>query len=169
MPPFTKGSSVICAALAIALIAATSLADDKVTTIRGQFSETHTRLGCDCDPTIWTRNFVITLSGKNHVNEQWDGRNNYNLTRTEHHESDLGEARGSAIWRVVGPNRLEKTVVFTQHIQNMIITTAGGQCRLDVTFSLKPGFKDMYVPRADNGEWAHFTLPRTTQTSCEIF
>jgi len=55
-------------------------------------------------------------------------------------------------------------VNFKQHIQKMTITTAGNQCTLDVMFSLKPGFKDMYVPRADNGEWAHFTLPRTTQT-----
>ena len=51
----------------------------------------------------------------------------------------------------------------------MTITTAGNQCTLEVRFTLKPGFTDMYVPRADTGEMSHFTLPRTTQTSCEIF
>ena len=82
--------------LAAVLLAPPCLAQDKVTTIRGQFTETHTRLECDCNPTTWTQNFVITLSGKNHVREEWDGRNNNNLTRTAEHESNLGEARGSA-------------------------------------------------------------------------
>ena len=71
-----------------------------------------------------------------------------------------------------GASRAEqarKNRSFKQHIQKMTVTTAGNQCTLDVRFSLKPGFTDMYVPRADNGEWAHFTLPRTTQTACEIF
>jgi hypothetical protein len=161
-------SALFCGLGAI-VVASPCLAQDKVTTIRGSFTETHTRLECDCNPTTWTQNFVITLSGKNHIREQWDGRNNNNVTTSAQHESDLGEARGSAIWRVVGPNRLERTVSFKQHIQKMTITTAGAQCTLYVRFSLKPGFTDMYVPRADNGEWAHFTLPRTTQTTCEIF
>ena len=155
--------------LATLLVASPSIAQNKVTTIRGAFTETHTRLECDCNPVVWTQNFVITLSGKNHIREQWDGRNNNNLTRSAQHESDLGEARGSAIWRVAGPNKLERTVVFRQHIQRMTITTAGSQCTLDVRFTLKPGFADMYVPRADTGEWTHFSLPRTLQTSCEIF
>ena len=168
MSSMSSKSAMFCWLGAI-FVAPPCLAQDKVTTIRGSFTETHTRLECDCNPTTWTQNFVITLSGKNHIREQWDGRNNNNVTTSAQHESDLGEARGSAIWRVAGPNRLERTVVFKQHVQKMTITTAGAQCTLDVRFSLKPGFTDMYVPRADNGEWAHFTLPRTTQTSCEIF
>ncbi|HEY1452588.1 MAG TPA: hypothetical protein VGF57_03915 [Roseiarcus sp.] len=155
--------------LATLLVAAPSLAQEKATTIRGSFTETHTMLECDCNPITWTQNFVITLSGKNHIREEWDGRNNNNLKTSSQHESDLGAARGSAIWRVAGPNRLEKTVVFSQHIQKMTITTAGNQCTLDVRFALKPGFANMYVPRADTHEMAHFTLPRTMQTSCEIF
>jgi hypothetical protein len=164
-----RSGAFVAAFAATLLVAPPSLAQDKATTVRGSYTETHTRLECDCNPTIWTQNFVITLSGKNHIREDWDSRNNNNLTRTAQHESDLGQARGSAIWRVAGPNRLEKTVAFRQHIQKMTITTAGNQCTLDVRFTLKPGFTDMYVPRADTGEWAHFTLPRTTQTSCEIF
>ncbi len=155
--------------LSTLLVAPPSLAQDKATTIRGSFTETHTMLECDCNPLIWTQSFVVTLSGKNHIHEDWDGRNNNNLRTSGQHESDLGEARGSAIWRVAGPNRLEKTVTFRQHIQKMTITTAGNQCTLDVRFTLKPGFTDMYVPRADTGEMTHFTLPRTLQTSCEIF
>jgi hypothetical protein len=160
---------VLLFCLATTLVAAPSDAQDKVTTIRGSFTETHTLLECDCNPIIWTQNFVITLSGKNHIREQWDGRNSNNLTSSAQHSSDLGEARGSAVWRVAGPSRLEKTVTYRQHIQKMTITTAGNQCTLDVRFTLKTGFTDMYVPRADTGEMAHFTLPRTTQTSCEIF
>jgi hypothetical protein len=163
----TKFALFCC--LAPIYIAPLSLAQERATTIRGSFTETHTLLQCDCNPIMWTRNFVITLSGKNNIREEWDGRNNNNLRTTDQHQSDLGAARGSAIWRVAGPNRLEKTVVFKQHIQKMTITTAGNQCTLDVRFALKPGFTDMYVPRTDTGEMSHFTLPRTTQTSCEIF
>jgi hypothetical protein len=28
--------------------------------------------------------------------------------------------------------------------------------------------EDMYTPRADNGEWTHFSLPQTIETSCTI-
>jgi hypothetical protein len=168
MPLMSTKVALLCF-LASILVALPCLAQDKATTIRGSFTETHTMLECDCNPLIWTQNFIITLSGKNHIREEWDGRNNNNLRTTSQHESDLGTARGSAIWRVAGPNRLEKTVVFRQHIQKMTITTAGNKCTLDVGFALKSGFTDMYVPRADTGEMAHFTLPRTTQTSCEIF
>ena len=140
-----RQAALLCCLAAI-LVAPPLLAQDKVTTIRGSFAETHTLLECDCNPITWTQNFVVTLSGKNHIREQWDGRNNNNLTTTVQHESDLGAARGSAIWRVAGPNRLEKTVVFRQHVQKMTIVTAGNQCTLDVRFTLKPGFTDMYVP-----------------------
>jgi hypothetical protein len=144
------------------------LAQDKVTTIKGQFTETNTMLECDCNPLVWTQNFVITISGKNHIHEEWSGHNNNNLVKTGQHDSDLGEARGSAVWHVVGPNKMEKVVTFKQHIQRLVVTTQRNNCSLDVVFSLKSGFSDMYAPRADNGEWTHFTLPRVIQTSCEI-
>jgi hypothetical protein len=150
------------------LLTVTCLAQDKSTTITGQFTETHTKLECDCNPTVWTRNFTITLSGKNHVHEEWNGRNNNNLSQSAQHDSDLGEARGSAIWRVVGPNRIEKVVSFKQHVETLTVITSGHNCVLKVVYSLKPGFTDMYVPRADTGEWTHFTLPRVVQSSCEI-
>ena len=132
-----------------------------MTTISGQFTETHTKLDCDCNPVVWTQNFTITLSGKNHVHEEWSGHNNRNVTKTGQHDSDLREARGSAIWHVVGPDRIEKVVSFKQHVLKLTMIT-------DVSYNLKPGFTDMYVPRADDGEWTHFSLPRVLQSSCEI-
>ena len=74
--------ALLCGLATRFLLAPPCVAQDKVTTIRGQFTETHTRLECDCNPITWTRNFVITLAGKGHVREEWDGRNNNNLTTT---------------------------------------------------------------------------------------
>ena len=138
------------------------------TSIRGHFTERHYRMEGEGGAIVWDWDFTLTLSGKNSIHEQWSGHNQKNLQRTNTHDYSLGESAGSVEWRVLGANRLQKTVNFKQHTLTLTITTSGKECHLDVAFRLKPGFKDMYAPRADTGEWTHFSLPQTIQTSCTI-
>jgi hypothetical protein len=142
--------------------------EQNVTTIHGHYSEVHYWMEGDRPPIVWNWDFTLQLSGKNTVREEWSGHNQRNLQRARNRESALGETTGAVSWRVLGPNRLQKTINFRQHTMRLTIATNNKDCQLDVEFRLKPGFSDIYVQRADNGEWAHFSLPKTREASCTI-
>jgi hypothetical protein len=117
---------------------------------------------------VWNWDFTLTLSGKNSIHEQWSGHNQNNLQKSSSHDYSLGESAGSVEWHVLGANKLQKTVNYRQHTVTFTIETSGKECHLNVAFRLKPGFKDTYTPRADNGEWTHFSLPQPIEASCTI-
>jgi hypothetical protein len=164
--------AVKLAVFAAALCTPSGLAADaqeatgRTTVIHGHFSEEHYRIEGNGTPIVWDWDFTLQLSGKNTVHEEWQGHNQKNLQRSANREGALGE--GAVSWRVLGPNRLEKTVQFRQHTRKLTIEINNKECRLNVEFRLKPGFSDMLMPRADNGEWTHFSLPKTRESSCTI-
>jgi hypothetical protein len=155
------------AAIALAALAAAGSAT-AATVIDGGFSESHHRLDCDCRPVEWTRHFRITLSGKNAVHEEWSAESDRSQSRTVEHDMELGKTAGRATWRVVGANRLERILNYPQHQTIMVIVTHGRSCDLQVEYRLKPGYSDMLAKRADNGQWAHYSLPQVQAPTCEI-
>jgi hypothetical protein len=138
------------------------------TVIRGHFSEVHYFMEGEGPAIIWDWDFTLELSGKNTIHEDWKGHNQNNLQRARDREASLGEATGGVTWRVLGPNTLQKTVNFRQHTMRLTVEISNKECRLTVEFRLKPGFADMFVQRADNGQWTHFSLPKTREASCTI-
>jgi len=138
------------------------------TVIKGHYTEQHSLMEGDSGPVTWTWEFTITLSGKGAIHEEWSGRNNHNLQKSNNGDYTLGETAGSVAWHVLGANTLQKSINFRQHTLTFTIRTSGKACHLDAVFRLKPGFTDMYTPRADNGEWTHFSLPKTLEAECEI-
>ena len=68
----------------------------------------------------------------------------------------------------LGANRLERTSDRRQHQLVLVVTTHGNSCELQVEYRLKPGFSDVYAKRLDTGGWAHFSLPKVLDKSCQI-
>jgi len=155
-------------ALAAFLLGAAWPAFAATTVIDAAYTETHQRLGCNCAPVTWTRRVHITLSGRNSVHEQWTQTSSRNQSRSVEHDRELGKSAGRATWRVAGPNRLERTLNYPQHLTIMVITTRGDRCDLKVEYRLKPGFSDILGKSALTHEWTHFSLPQVTQESCQI-
>jgi hypothetical protein len=143
-------------------------ATGRTTVIRGHFSEVHYMMEGDSPAIIWDWDFTLQLSGRNAIHEEWKGHNQNSLQRSASREGALGAVEGAVSWRVLDPNRLQKTIQFRQHTQKFTIEINNKECRLNVEFRLKPGFSDMFTPRADNGEWTHFSLPKTRESSCTI-
>jgi hypothetical protein len=143
-------------------------AQERTTMIHGHYSEVKYWMEGDGPRIIWDWDFTLELSGKNAIHEEWKGHNQASLQRSVSREGALGEVQGAVSWRVLGPNRLQKTIQFRQHTQKLTIEINNKECRLNVEFRLKPGFSDIFVPRADNGQWEHFTLPKTQEASCTI-
>jgi hypothetical protein len=159
---------LIAVAFEAVIVAALRPAAAGPTVIEGAFTETHRRLGCDCQPVEWTRRFRITLSGRNAVHEEWTAQSNRNQTLSNEADRELGKSVGRGTWRVVGPKRLERTMSFPQHQMSMVIMTRGNNCDLRVEYRLKPGFSDTLGRRTDTGEQAHFSLPQVLAQSCQI-
>jgi hypothetical protein len=156
------------AAIVLAAVTGVHAQANGPTVIKGHYTEQHSLMEGDSGPVTWTREFTITLSGKGAIHEEWSGRNNHNLQKSKNGDYTLGETAGSVAWHVLGANMLQKSINFRQHTLTFTIRTSGKACHLDAVFRLKPGFTDMYAPHADNGEWTHFSLPRTLEAECEI-
>lgn len=141
---------------------------NRTTVIHGRFVEQHYLMETEEPAIIWTNDFTLTLSGKGDIHEDWSSHNTKNFQKTGSHEYSLGAPAGSVTWHVIDANTLRKTITFRQHVQTMTITTSDGKCSLEVKFGLKPGFSDMFAPKADSGEWVHFSLPKTLEAFCTI-
>ena len=165
--PGKRGLCALCLLLAVGASHAYAQAPQGATTIQGHYSQVTYWTEGDGRPILWDWSFTLRLSGANAVHEEWSGHNQYNVQRSRSRDSALGAAVGNGPWRVLGPSGLQKTVNFRQHILRITVTTQGRDCRLNVEFRLKPGFTDIYVPRA-NGEWSHFSLPQLREASCTI-
>jgi len=164
----TDAVNFLCAAVLVAGSAGTAHPQASATTvIHGHFVEEHYLMEGEAPRIEWTWEFTLSLSGKGAIHEEWSGQNSH-LQKSSTHDYTLGSAAGSVTWHVLGSNKLQKTVNFRQHTQTLTIVTNGKECHLDVAFRLKPGYSDMFAPRADTGEWTHFSLPKTLESSCTI-
>jgi hypothetical protein len=162
------GSLLSATMLVVGTVGPATSQSGVTTVIHGRFVEEHYIMEGDAPRVTWTWEFTLTLSGKGAIHEEWSGHNTRNLQKSNAQDYTLGSSAGSVTWHVLGSNKLQKTINFRQHTQTLTIATIGKECRLDVTFRLKPGFSDMLTPRADTGEWAHFSLPKTLEASCTI-
>ena len=152
---------------------------EKQTVITGTLVSVSDRLPPDEVKDIVTeQNFVFTLSGSNKVSESW--------RRAVIHASAMragktlpgpniernvtlgGQSGVKVVWTVKGPHQLQQIMEGKQMIRIMDISIDGDRCAVSVKFLLQQGHTDIINKRFDNGEEAHFTLPRLQSASCEI-
>jgi hypothetical protein len=133
------------------------------------FQEVHRRLDDFEHPIVWDHHLKVVLSGKNNIQETWDNHNNSGVQATGASESTFGYEGKAYVWHVLGARRLTRVQEFRQHTMTIIISARpDNSCSLQVTYKLKPGFSDIYTPRADNHVMTHFTLPKVLSESCAI-
>lgn len=73
------------------------------------------------------------------------------------------------MWHVLGERKLQRIVVHQQFLtlMNLEIDSANA-CQVDVKYLQQKGFTDVVIKRRDNGEMAHFTVPRLASAECSI-
>lgn len=79
----------------------------------------------------------------------------------------IGAKLGGA-WEVVSADQLRRTFDHPQSQIVMTVSVTGNTCKLDVKFSLKPGFQEYKFKRITDGTWAYFTEPKIQSTHCTI-
>ena len=139
------------------------------------FVETHDRKPPDERIGITQSHSVeATLGANGRISENFevtmaDRRGRGRFAGSGSHETKLGDTDGNVTWRVKGPHRLLRVAqgpslfVYTNiDVQN------DNTCSATVDYRLKPGHTDMYGPRRDTGEMAHFTLPTVLSVECSI-
>jgi hypothetical protein len=166
----TAFTAALFGVVLIASAAGAQTQSNPTTVIHGQYRESHILMNSDnYKPIVWTNDFTVTLSGRNSIHEEWHGVNQRNIETSNSGDLVLGSTAGSVTWRVIGPATIRKIVEYRQHTMVLTINTSADKtCKLDVEFKLKPGFTDMLMPRADNHELSHFTLPKLMDASCSI-
>ena len=142
------------------------------TVIHITYVETHDRL-----PPVEVRgvekqhDVIATLSGRNQVTERSTSFNTTlrpNPTREED-SAIIGDNAGHVVWHVLGDRKLQRIFVGQQMLLIMDVdVNNNNQCHVDVKYLEQKGFTDIIAKRADNGELAHFTLPRVKNASCSI-
>jgi hypothetical protein len=143
------------------------------TVIHVTYVETHDRL-----PPVEVRDVekqhdvTATLSQGNHVTEQ---STSFNMNRRrsnptfDEDSTTIGDNSGRVVWHVIAERKLQRIFVGQQMLVIMNIDIdANNQCQVDVKYLQQEGFTDIVAKRADNGEMAHFTLPRVKSASCAI-
>jgi hypothetical protein len=124
-----------------------------------------------------TQDFTITLTGGNHVSESWR-RAVHGPTSPKgkqlrgpdiNRDLALGEAGAKVVWNVKGPHQLQQIMEGKQMIRIMDFSIDdANRCAVNVRFLLQQGHTDTIAPRFDNGQEAHFSLPRVESATCEI-
>jgi hypothetical protein len=146
--------------------------------ISGTIVSTHDRLPPD-DVTgiIIERQYSITISGKNAVEEHWSSTPLRNARRELHlpvsstdSQRALGEDGATVAWHVVGPNALQRISQGQQFIivMRFQFDDRNKTCSLDTRFVEQKGFNSVVMRRADNGQLAKFTLDRVLSTTCTV-
>ena len=123
------------------------------------------------------RQYRITISGKNAVEEHWSSTPVRNASGDLHmavsstdSQRALGEEGATVAWHVVGPNALQRISQGKQFIVVMRFQFDDRKktCSLDARFVEQQGFDFVVMRRADNGQLADFTLDRVLSTTCKV-
>jgi hypothetical protein len=149
------------------------------TVIRVTVVETKDRLPPDPLPGIERRHdLVATLSGKNQVSEKGDSvridaggahKRHAPPPLSEENSAVMGDESGRVVWHVLGERKLQRIRVGDQFLTIMNIEIdSENRCQIEVKYLEQKGFTDVVIKRPDNGEMAHFTLPRLVSATCSI-
>lgn len=113
---------------------------------------------------------MATLAGGNRVSES-----NHavvgprRLIMSGQNSEALGDNSAKVVWRVLGPHQLRRIYSGKQMISLIDVEISGADsCTVQVRRLLQQGFSDDIDKRADNGELAHFSLPKVTSAQCSI-
>jgi hypothetical protein len=111
-----------------------------------------------------TAKFDVALSEGGDVKES--------VTRAAGNVSDnfkRGAKLGGGSWTVISEKELQRT--FDQAQSTLVITITlidDKSCKMDVKWTLKPGFSEYKFRRITDGTMALFTEPKLQSTSCKI-
>ena len=142
------------------------------TVIQIDFVETHDRLAPDERPGIVAQHQIVaTLSG-NRVSENNQtviNRRRVALVRQGQNSEALGDNSARAVWRVLGPHALRRIFAGKQYLTMTDVEISGDKaCSVQIKYLLQKGYNDIITTRADNGELAHFSLPKLVSAECTI-
>jgi hypothetical protein len=144
------------------------------TVIQIDFVETHDRLTPDERPGIVAQHQIVaTLSAGNRVSEDNETvinrRRRGSLVKQGENSEALGDNSARAVWHVLGPHSLRRIFAGKQYLMITEIETAGEkECAVQIRYLLQRGYTDIINTRADNGELAHFSLPKLISAQCSI-
>jgi hypothetical protein len=149
------------------------------TVIRVTVVETKDRLPPDELRGIVRRHeMTVTLSGENRVSESNSsvrvgggvGRKKRGPAALSGENSEaMGDESGHVVWHVLGERKLQRIRVGEQFLTMMNIEIDGDDhCHIEVKYLEQKGFTDVVIKRPDNGEMAHFSLPRLVSAACSI-
>jgi hypothetical protein len=159
------------------------------TVIKGEFVESHDMLASPDDTSAplssgiqWSHNFVVTLSGGNHVTEKWRhvrvspgsarGRRTRSVvTKSDEGNVTIGSSSGKAVWHVLGPNKLQRIFAGDHFLLMMSIEIDGDKvCHLEAKYLRQEGFKSVTLETGSSGGGgqADFSLPQVQSGSCSI-
>jgi hypothetical protein len=142
------------------------------TVIQIDFVETHDRLTPDERPGIAAQHQIVaTLSGSrvSENNQTVINMRRGSLVRQGQNSETLGDNSARAVWHVRGPHSLRRIFAGKQYLMMTDIEiSAGNACSVQIKYLLQKGYSDIINRRADNGEPAHFSLPKVVSAQCSI-
>jgi hypothetical protein len=173
--PSSQGNSLSFSVVVMALFYpyASNAGATSDTVIQIEFVETHDRLPPDERPGIVAQHQIVaTLSG-NRVSENnqtvINRRRRGSLVRQGQNNEALGDNSARAVWHVLGPHSLRRIFVGKQYLMMIDVEISSDKaCSVQIKYLLQEGYSDIITTRADNGELAHFTLPKPVSAQCSI-
>ena len=112
---------------------------------------------------IVNEEMTVILSGKNTVQEAYTSSNNQ-ASQSWNTNGALGGGR----WRVAGPNRLVRTLRWSQSVRTDVIEVNGSTCKASAKFELLPGFSEYEIYSITLHGPAFYRQARMEGSTCEI-
>ena len=143
------------------------------TVIQIDFAETHDRLTPDIRPGIVAQHQIVaTLSANNQVSESNQtivGRRMRTFVKQGQNSEALGDNSARVVWHVLGPHHLRRIFAGKQFLMMADIEISGeSSCSVQMRYLLQKGYSEIISKRADNGEFANFSLPKVVSSQCSI-
>ena len=97
------------------------------------------------------------------------GRRKRTFVKQGQNSEALGDNSARVVWHVLGPRQLRRIFAGRQFLMMMDIEILGeNSCSVQIRCLLQKGYTDIITKRADNGEPAHFSLPKVVSSQCSI-
>jgi hypothetical protein len=118
-------------------------------------------------PSRWEgdvdQEMTIVLSGRNDVREEFNASSG-RFSDSWNSEGTLGDAH----WRVIGPNRLQRTKDLPQSMRIDTIEIQRDHCRAIWEYRLKPGFTEYEIRMLSTKQWGFYNEAQMVSSTCDI-
>jgi hypothetical protein len=168
-----RGLAIAMAAIAFC-IAPAFIASARAAEIEVSWVEVQQEVRPKNTTSTASKSVRLTLAADGKIAEHYSASNRRGQTNSRHGEGRFRETigprkRSQVSWHVENQKTLVRTWSREQHVQTIKVTAiSDSSCRAEISFRLKPGFREFRMTSIATGEPTFHSAVSATQIKCTV-